>query len=175
MCVTLLVASTLISAAGAFTTAAMQSSAAQAEAAYRDQQLRIQNQQLMQDMQLAEIQGMQQENVRMDQARRMQAANEAFLASSGVGQSMSFMQGTEKENDIALRKDVANLRLQSITAQSRIADQIVVNNLEQQFVKQKASMTAAQGYTNAIFNTASSAVNNAYRYDYYRTNGKLIP
>ena len=168
MCVSLLVASTLITAAGSFATAAMSSSAAQTEAFYRDQQLRIQNQQLMQDMQMAEIQGMQQENVRMDQARKLQAANEAFLASSGVGQSMSFMQGTAQENDIALRKDVANLRLQSITAQSRIADQIVVNNLEQQFVKQKASMAGQQAYANAFFNTASSAVSNAYRYQTYK-------
>jgi hypothetical protein len=171
MCISaaILAAGTLIGAAGSFVAAGQQSNAAYAEAAYREQQLQVQNNQIMEDIKLVELQAIQQENERQDQARRLRASNEAFIAGSGVGENMSYLQGTEKTNDLALRQDMTNLRLQASVGRGRMVDQIGVNRLEKQFVNDRASMISTQAYTNAFFNTASSITNNAYSYAKYKS------
>lgn len=159
-----LVASTAVTAVGSIVNARQASDIAYQEADYRSKQLQVQNTQLIEDMRLAEVQAMQQENERQDQARRLRAANDAFIAGSGVGENISYMQGTDKANDLAVRQDVANLRLQSAVQRGRIVDQIGVNRMENQFAYRKAALTSRQATTNAFFNTATSVANNAYSY-----------
>lgn len=164
MCVTAIVASTLISAVGGFVGASQQSAAAESEAAFRNYQLDIQNRQLAEDAELTRIQALEVENKRLDQNRRLRAANEAFLAGSGVGESRSFIQGVEPQGERALRSDVASLRLQSATQINRIADQIAVNKAEGQFARARADMTSSSAYTNAFFNAGASVAKGAYLY-----------
>lgn len=164
MCVTAIVASTLISATGAFVGAAGQAAAAESEAAWRNYQLEIQNRQLAEDAELTRIQALETENKRLEQNRRLRAANEAFLAGSGVGESRSFLQGVEPQAERTLRQDVASLRLQSATQINRIADQIAVNKAEGQFARARADMTASSAYASAAFSAAGSVAKGAYLY-----------
>lgn len=165
----LLVASTAVSAAGGMAQAGMASAAAESEAAFRNYQIEIQNRQLEEDKKQAEIQALQQENARQEASRRARAANEAFIASSGVGENISFLQGAEVVADENLRRDVASMRLNAVIGQSRIADQIMVNKAEGQFATAKASMTSQAAWTGAITNTVGSALSNAYKGYYYKT------
>jgi hypothetical protein len=161
--ISFLIASTLISSVGGFVSASGQAAAAQSEAEWRNYQLDVQNRQL-EDAELTRIQALEVENKRLDQSRRLRAANEAFLAGSGVGESRSFLQGVEPQGERALRSDVASLRLQSATQINRIADQIAVNKAEGQFARGSAAMAGNIAYTNAAFNAAGSIARGAYLY-----------
>lgn len=162
-------ASTAVSAVGGIAQAGMASAAAESEAAFRNYQIEIQNRQLEEDKRQAEIQALQQENARQEAARRARAANEAFIASSGVGDNISFLQGAEVVADQNLRRDVASMRLNAAIGQNRIADQIMVNKAEGQFATVKAGMTSQAAWTGAITNTVGSALSNAYKGYYYKT------
>ena len=164
----LMIASTAVSAVGGAVQAGQASAAAETQAAFRNYQIDIQNRQLEEDKKQAEIQGLQQENARQDASRRARAANEAFIASSGVGENISFLQGAETVADENLRRDVASLRLNTAIGQNRIADQIMVNKAEGQFATAKAGMTSQAAWTGAITNTVGSALSNAYKGYYYK-------
>jgi hypothetical protein len=166
--VSILIGSTLIGAAGNFASAAMTSTMAQTENEYRQYQLDIQNRQLANDRKLAELNASQVEIERRKEARRLRATNEAFLAGSGIGQSMSFLEGADKAADRALRQDVASLRLNLATTTSRIADQIAVNKAQSQFSSFSSRMQSTMAYTNAFFDTASLATSNIQKGQYYR-------
>ena len=167
MCVTAIVASTLVSAVGGFVQAGQAAAAAESQAAWRNYQLEVQNRQLAEDAELTRIQALEVENQRREKNRRVMAANEAFLAGSGVGESRSFLQGVLPSEETNLRKDVAALRLQSATQISRIADQIAVNKAEGQFARASASMTASNAFTNAAFNAAGAVTKGIYTYNRY--------
>jgi len=167
MCVTALVASTLVSAVGGFVQAGQAAAAAESQAAWRNYQIEVQNRQLAEDAELTRIQALEVENQRLAKNRKIMAANEAFLAGSGVGESRSFLQGVMPAEEAGLRRDVAALRLQSATQISRIADQIAVNKAEGQFARASAGMTASNAFTNAAFNAAGSIAKGAYVYDRY--------
>lgn len=169
MCVTALVASTLISAVGSGVQYAQASAAAQTEADFRNYQLGVQNRQLEEDRKLAELQALETENQRRDRAREIRAANEAFIAGSGVGESRSFLQGAAEAGDEALRKDITGIRLQGSVATGRITDQIAVNRVEAQFAQQRASMIAGQSAASSAFGFANTLSTNAYRYNQYKT------
>jgi len=160
----LLVASTAVSAVGGAVQAGQASAAAESEAAFRNYQIEIQNRQLAEDKKQAEIQALQQENARQDASRRARATNEAFIASSGVGENISFLQGADVVAEKNLRTDVASLRLNAVIGQNRIADQIMVNKAEGQFATAKAGMTSQAAWTGAVTSTVGSALSNAYRY-----------
>jgi hypothetical protein len=164
-----MLASTAVSAVGGAVQAGQASAAAESEAAFRNYQIEIQNRQLEQDKKQAEIQGLQQENARQDASRRARAANEAFIASSGIGENISFLQGAETVADENLRRDIASMRLNTIIGQNRIADQIMVNKAEGQFATAKAGMVSQGAWTGAITNTIGSALSNAYKGYYYQT------
>ena len=168
MCVSVLVASTLISAAGQAVQASQASAAADAEADYRNYQLGVQNEQLAEDRKLTELQALEAESQRRDRAREIRAANEAFTAGSGVGESRSFLQGAGAAGEQALRKDITNIRLQGSVATGRITDQIGVNRVEAQFARDRASMIGQQARAGAVIGTLTSAATNAYRYTQYR-------
>jgi len=160
----LLLVSTAVSAVGGVAQAGMTSAAAESEAAFRNYQIEIQNRQLEEDKKQAEIQALQQENARQDASRRARATNEAFIASSGIGENISFLQGAEVVADQNLRRDIASMRLNAAIGQNRIADQIMVNKVEGQFATARAGMTSQGAYIGAITNTASNALGNYYRY-----------
>jgi len=162
--VTLLIASTAVSAIGGVAQAGMTSAAAESEAAFRNYQIEIQNRQLEEDKKQAEIQALQQENARQEASRRARATNEAFIASSGVGENISFLQGADVVAEENLRRDVASMRLNAVIGQNRIADQITVNKAEGQFATARAGMTSQGAYIGAVTNVASTALSNAYRY-----------
>jgi len=165
----LMIASTAVSAVGGAVQAGQASAAAESEAAFRNYQIEIQNRQLAEDKRQAEIQGLQQENARQEASRRARAANEAFIASSGIGENISFLQGAETVADENLRRDIASLRLNTAIGQNRIADQIMVNKAEGQFATAKAGMISQGAWTGAITNTVGSALSNAYKGYYYQT------
>ena len=162
------IASSLVSGAGAIAGAAATSAAAQTENNFRQYQLNIQNKQLETDAKLAEVNASQVELQRREEARRLRASNEAFLAGSGVGTSFSFLEGSSVAADRALRNDVASLRLNLGVNTNRIADQIAVNRAEGQFSKARADQTSQSAYMNAAFDTASSAFGNAYKAKTYK-------
>jgi len=165
----LMIASTAVSAVGGAVQAGQASAAAESEAAFRNYQIEIQNRQLEEDRKQAEIQALQQENARQEASRRARASNEAFIASSGIGENISFLQGAEVAAEKNLRTDVASLRLNAAIGQNRIADQITVNKAEGQFATAKAGMTSQAAWTGAITNTVGSALSNAYKGYYYNT------
>jgi len=165
MCVTAMVASTLVSAVGGFVQAGQAAAAAESQAEWRNYQIEVQNRQLAEDAELTRIQALEVENQRREKSRKLMAANEAFLAGSGVGESRSFLQGVVPTEELGLRQDVAALRLQSATQISRIADQIAVNKAEGQFARATASMTASNAFTNAAFNAAGSVAKGVYTYN----------
>jgi hypothetical protein len=167
MCVTAMVASTLVSAVGGFVQAGQAAAAAESQAEWRNYQIEVQNRQLAEDAELTRIQALEVENQRREKSRKLMAANEAFLAGSGVGESRSFLQGVVPAEEFGLRQDVAALRLQSATQISRIADQIAINKAEGQFARATASMTASNAFTNAAFNAAGSIAKGVYTYDRY--------
>jgi hypothetical protein len=168
MCVTAMVASTLVSAVGGFVQAGQAAAAAESQAEWRNYQIEVQNRQLAEDAELTRIQALEVENQRREKSRKLMAANEAFLAGSGVGESRSFLQGVVPAEEFGLRQDVAALRLQSATQISRIADQIAINKAEGQFARATASMTASNAFTNAAFNAAGSVAKGVYTYNRFR-------
>lgn len=156
----LIAASTLISAGGIY----MQYQSQQSAAKFQQYQLEVQNQQLEQERRATEIQQMQEENRRLEEARRIASSNRATLAASGIGENMSFMMGMTPGDTRRLSSDIANIRLGSLTAQSRLADQIAVNRVS----SANAAYTArAAGWT-ALGDLAQTGLQS---YGYYRTYG----
>lgn len=120
----LIAASTLLSAGSIY----MQYQNAQAQSKFEQYQLQVQNQQLEQERKNMEIQQAIEENRRLEEAGRIASTNRATLAASGLGENMSFLMGRTPGDVRRLNDDIANIRLGAMTEQSRIADQIAVNN-----------------------------------------------
>jgi len=163
-----LIAATAISAVGGFVGAQQAAQAAETEMQFRQYQIGVQNEQLAEDRKIVELQALEQENARRDRSRQIRAANEAFLAGSGVRESLSFQAIDEAANK-ALESDIQNIRLQGQVATGRLTDQIAVNRVESQFQRTRASQIATQAYTGAFFNAATAATRNYSTYAYSRT------
>lgn len=166
--IALIVAGTALSAASTVYTGVQNAELAQMEADAREKQLTIQNEQLEEDRRVAALQATQQENERMRQARRLRAANESYIAAAGIASNISYDQGTSKANEEALRYDLANIRLQSRIERGRLADQIKVNRLEQQFMRQSANLRSQGFMINAFSDAAGTVMDGYYRYDTLR-------
>lgn len=164
-----LIGATAVSTTGAFVAAGQTAAAAEGEANFRNYQIGEQNKQLEEDRKLVQLQALEQENARRDRSRQIKATNEAFLAGSGVSESLSF-EAIDQAANKALSTDIQNIRLSGQVSSARLADQIAVNRVEQQFQKTRASQIATQAYTGAVFQSASSALRNYATADYYRTN-----
>lgn len=163
-----LIAATTISAVGGFVQAQQATQAAETEMQFRQYQIGVQNEQLAEDRKLVELQALEQENARRDRSRQVKAANEAFLAGSGVRESLSF-QAIDDAANKALETDISNLRLQGSVSTGRITDQIAVNRVESQFQRTRASQISTQAYTGAAFNAATAATRSYSSYEMYRT------
>jgi len=172
MCVSLLIASALVSTVGGFVQAGAQAAAAEGEANWRNYQLEIQNRQLEAEKELTRIQASQAETNRLEEQRRTRARNEAFVAGSGILYNRAFFD-IEKESDKNVRKDIAALRLNEATTVSRIADQIAVNRAESSYMTQRAGLIGSAAYANAAFSGMSSMLSAGYKTQYYKT-GKSI-
>jgi hypothetical protein len=133
MCISatvLAIASVVTSAAGA----AVSIASANAQASAQQQQLQLQQEQLKAERENQLMQTQQAEIARLKEFNKQRASNLASLASMGLGMSMSYLQGTEKAEEQALRMDLSNLRLGYLTGSNRIADEIRVNRLSSQVV-----------------------------------------
>lgn len=163
-----LIAATAVSAVGGFVQAQQATQAAETEMQFRQYQISQQNEQLAEDRKLVELQALEQENARRDRSRQIKAANEAFLAGSGVRESLSFQAIDEAANK-ALEADIGNIRLQGAVSTGRLTDQIAVNRVESQFQRTRASQISTQAYTGAVFGAASAVTRNYATYAYSRT------
>lgn len=126
MCVSLLVASLVVTAAGT----AMSIDNANYQAGMTKLQLNEQREQMLKEQANVRLQAQEAEVARLEEYRLTREANLLALAGSGVGQSMSFMQGIEQASDKALRRDLANIRIGRIGNENRIAQQIRVNRTQ---------------------------------------------
>lgn len=165
----LLVASTLVSTTGAFVQAGQQAAVAKSEADWQKYQLDIENKQLEADRKLQEANAAQVEAKRREDARKLRASNDAFIAGSGVGTNISFMEGIDPAAERALRSDISSLRLNTAAQTNRIADQIMVNKAQAEFGMGRARITAANAYTNALFSSAASATSTFGKSQFYKT------
>jgi len=165
----LLLASTLISAGGTALSAVNASNAAKSEADWQKYQLDIQNKQLETDRKMQEVNAAQVEAKRREEAKRLRASNEAFIAASGVGQNISFLEGIDPAANRALKSDIASLRLNTAAETNRIADQIMVNKAQAQFGMGRAKTIGANSLFGAAFDIGGNATEKLYKYDYYKT------
>jgi len=164
----LVAASATVSSVGGFVGAQQATQAAETEMEFRQYQIGVQNEQLAEDRKLIELQALEQENARRDRSRQVRAANEAFLAGSGVRESLSFQVIDNAANE-ALKDDISNIRLQGAVSTGRVTDQIAVNRVESQFQRTRASQISSQAYTGAAFNAASAVTRAGSSYAMYRT------
>jgi hypothetical protein len=126
MCITLLVASLVTTAAG--TAAGIAN--AKYQAGMMKLQLDEQREQMRQEQKNLLMQAQEEELARLEEYRRNREASLLAMAASGVGQNMSFFQGIEKANERNLRRDLANIRLGFLEGNNRIAQQIRVNRTQ---------------------------------------------
>lgn len=149
MCVVetaLLMAAAASTASAGFTAySGMQQAEAQGE--WANYNAEMQNRQITEQRELAAIAATEQETERLREYRRLKATAEAMSAASGVGQNMSFLEGADAYAKRVLEADLAALRLNTATADSRLATQIGVNRAQAGFT---AGMAQAQATETAV-------------------------
>jgi len=173
MCVSLLIASAVVSTVGGFVQAGARSAAAEGEANWRNYQIEVQNRQLAAEKELVRIQAMQAETKRLEEQRITAARNEAFVAGSNILYNRAAFD-IQKKSQENVRKDIAALRLNEATTVSRIADQIAVNRAEGQYMRDRAGLISDAAYVDAAFSGMSSMLSAGYKADYYKTRN-LVP
>lgn len=165
MCISLMIASLVVGAAGAAMSANQASQAANSQAKWNQYNLDVQNQQLKQEQDMNRLKAQSTEADRLQADRQQRGRNYAFLAMSGADND-SFFQGADKANADAAARDVSTLRLNSSYQTNRIADQIAVNKANIQFGYQKADMESSAATTKAAFGFANQALSAGN--DYYK-------
>lgn len=168
MCISLMIASMVMSVAGSAMSAMQSGAAADSEAKWNQYNLQVQNQQLEDQKDMTRLQAGKVEADRLEASNAQRQRNLAFLASSGVDESMSFDQAIQPYNDKQTQRDVANLRLNSADTISRISDQIAVNNANITYGFQKADMTKQAANTKAFFGAADGVLGSVYKANYYK-------
>jgi len=166
MCVSLLVASALVSTVGGFVQAGAQAAAAQSEADFVRYQAEIDNRRLENERKEANIQANFAEAKRMKDLRTAMAANEAYAASSGAMYNRA-VDLVGKESERALRLDIGNVRFAESSIKSRIADQISVNRAKVVFAQGSADIKGQAAWTNAFFSGTSSILKAGYQVNRY--------
>lgn len=111
------------------------------------------------------LQGMEAELGRIREFEEMRARNLAALASSGVGQNNSYLQGIEKAEERALRFDLTNIRLGMAGEDNRLMNQIRSSRYASTI--NRANRDSA--VVGSLFNFASQAVGAGSTYMNYRT------
>lgn len=111
------------------------------------------------------IQGMEAELGRIREFEAMRAQNLAALASSGVGQNNSYLQGVEKAEERALRFDLTNIRLGMAGEDNRLMNQM--RSTRYASTINRANRNSA--VVGSLFNFASQAVGAASLYKTYST------
>ena len=162
MCATAVILASAALVSSAVGTAATISSASANKKMAR-YQADLEKKQLDQEAQIAAAQAAEQEVARLDEFNRTRAANLAAIAASGVGQNISFLQGTAAAEEDALGLDIRNLRLGLLSGQNRIADQIKVNRLSRQVAGINATNQTI-GAVSGLIGSAANAYNFATNY-----------
>lgn len=111
------------------------------------------------------LQGMEGEIARIREFEEMRARNLAALASSGVGQNNSYLQGIEKAEERALRFDLTNIRLGMAGEDNRLMNQ--ARSTRYASTINRANRNSA--VVGSLFNFASQAVGAASLYGTYKT------
>lgn len=167
MCISLMIAGTLLSVGGSFMGAMQSQQAAESQAKWNEYNLTVQNNQLKNEQDMTRLKAQETEAARLEEDRRMRGRNYAFLATSGASDNISFFEGADKANEETMRRDVGTLRLNSEYQTNRIADQIAVNKANIQFGYQKAEMESSAAFTKAFTGAASSVASfgqSVYKY-----------
>ncbi len=124
------ISATVLAAASLATAAvgtAIQIDATNAQTDAQNAMARLQQQQMESQAQAQRLQALEAEAARLEDFRRQRAANLAALASMGLSENRSFLDGIEPSNERALQFDLRNLRLGMLGQESRLADEIRVN------------------------------------------------
>jgi hypothetical protein len=169
MCISLMIAGTLLSVGGSIMGAMQSSAAADSQAKWNEYNLTVQNNQLKNEQDMTRLKAQETEAARLAEDRRMRGNNYAFLAASGAAENISFFEGADKANAEAAARDVGTLRLNSTYQTNRIADQIAVNKANIQFGYQKADMESTSAFIKAGTNIASSVASFGSSYYKYKT------
>ena len=144
---TMMMASAVVSSAGAIHSAQNQRAALQRE-----------NVRLEQERRLAELQAIEQENIRKEMLNQTLADNLAFQSASGYyDDSRSFL-NINKQATIKAEKDFANIRLNAKVVDVKYRDQMFENNIS-------AKSAVFGGYISAIAGLTTGYAN----YDFYKT------
>lgn len=130
------------------------------QAGMMELQLAEQRDQMREQRELEKLAAKEAELARLREFSENREANLLALAASGVGQSMSFMQGREVADRKALEHDLSNIRLGDAVGSKRFADQIRVNRLQGQ-VAQTQKKSAVFG---SLLDFAGDAVGAASYY-----------
>lgn len=101
-------------------------------------QMDEQRKQLREQQKFEQLRAQEAELARLREFRELREANYLAMASSGVGQNMSFFQGAAEADAKALRLDLGNIRLGMLGEQNRIANQIRVNDIDVRMAKSNA-------------------------------------
>lgn len=164
MCIsaTILAAASLATAAAG---TAMSIASANANAAAQQQQLKIQQEQMIDQLRMERLQAAEAEVARLSDFRRQRAANMVAMATSGLSENLSFLQGIQPAEERALKFDLRNIRLGLLGQENRIANDIRVNRLNSQMVAANRSNAVA----GSLIGFAGSALQIGQFYDAYRT------
>jgi hypothetical protein len=161
----LLIASAVVGAGASVYSGVSGAQQARSQAEFARYNADLQNQQVKEQQELAMIAASEQEVERMREYRRLRAANEAIIASSGVGQNMGFLEGADDFAKRLLEEDLAAMRLSATAGQNRFATQIAVNRAQADFTAGIAAMqgrdSLIRGASGAAAQGGSYAINSA--------------
>ena len=162
------ISATILAAASFVTTAAGTATSVMANNAQNSamqQQLALQREQLNAEREQQLMQTRQAELQRLKDFQRQRASGFAALATMGLGDHMSFLQGIDPAEREALRMDLSNIRLGYLTGANRIADEIRVNRLSSQV----SSYNKTMGNIGAGINLIGAGINSASFVKNYQT------
>jgi hypothetical protein len=139
MCISLALAATSVVIGAA--SAGMSMVTANANRDAETFRLKQQSRQLREQSEVERIAADQQEAVKFGEFESMRSAALAAIGASGVGEHISFFQGADPEQRRAFGRDVSSLRLNLGETQSRIGDQIKINDLGGSMARYNAKAT----------------------------------
>lgn len=134
----------------------------------QEYQLEEQREAMRQQQDRERLKAMEAEQARLQEYRQIREANLAWLGIAGTGQNMSFLQGSDKADEKNMRKDLRNIRIGMLDANSRLASQIRVNNIRSDVNRSNANSAKF----NAVVGFAGDALST---FNYYETNRSAKP
>lgn len=139
MCISAaIIAASTVLAAGVGAYSSIQSANANARAAKYESAVRTK--QLRERRSIERLAALEAENERSSEFSRLRSAAFAAIGASGLGENISFFQGTDPEQKRAFLRDVRNIRLGFEQSRSTIADEIQVSAFGVRMAKANAGI-----------------------------------